>query len=271
MLYDRIIPPASISRFIDCYWIVEDDESEISQQKIIPDGFPEMVFHYGDTYQINISGKWEIQSKMLLAGQIRNYFLLENTATSGIIGIKFKPAAVAQLFGVDMSIVSDKVVDLSSDLKDEFSLISDQLLSTISYQQKVELLNTFFSQIDFKEIENDRYIDEALSLIFETNGLISVSELTKKLQLNERKLERLFKTYIGLSPKFYSRIIRFNYIFKLVEGKEMNWSEIAQLSGFYDQSHFINNFQEFTGEDPSKYFFEDESLANFLLKRPVEN
>ncbi len=271
MLYDRIIPPATLTGLIDCYWVVESDDLDIHQQKIIPDGFPEIIFHYGDAYRINISGKWEMQSKALLAGQIRNHFLLQNTGHSGMIGIKFKPAAITQLFGFDMSVITDKVIDLKSVLKNEFSSISDGLLSKNSYHQKINVLNTFFENIEFKEIENDGYIGDALSLIFESNGMISVSGLIEKLNINERKLERLFKRYIGLSPKFYSRIIRFNYIFQLVQDKKMNWSEIAQLSGFYDQSHFISNFQEFTGEDPSKYFFEDENLANFFLNRTGES
>lgn len=271
MLYDRVIPPLSLSALVDCYWVVENEDYTIEQQKIIPDGFPEIIFHYGDAYRINISGEWQIQPKMLLAGQIRNHFLLENTGASGMIGIKFKPATLTQLFGVGMSSITDKVMDLNSILYNEFLSISDRLLSNIPYQDKIKLLNTFFIELELKEVENDGFVRDALSLIFESNGLISVSELTEKLGINERKLERLFNKYIGLSPKFYSRIVRFNYIFTLLQGKKMSWSEVAQLGGFYDQSHFISNFQEFTGEDPSKYFFENSTMANFFLNRPNKN
>lgn len=271
MLYDRIIPPTSLLGIIDCYWVVENNNPTIRQQKIIPDGFPEIIFHYGDPYQINISGIWETQTNKLLAGQIRNHFLLKNMGESGMIGIKFKPAAITQLFGFDTSLITDKVVDLNSVLEKEFASISDKLLSQIPYHQKIDILNLFFSVMDIKETENDEFISKALSLIFETNGMITISELTEKLEINERKIERLFKKYVGLSPKFYARIVRFNYIFQLVQNKKMSWSEVAQLGGFYDQSHFISNFQEFTGEDPSKYFFEDPNLANFFLKRPIES
>ncbi|MDY8135884.1 helix-turn-helix domain-containing protein [Aquimarina sp. 2201CG5-10] len=84
--------------------------------------------------------------------------------------------------------------------------------------------------------------------------------------MNERNLERFFKTYIGLTPKFYSRVIRFSNIFKLIQQEGFNWASIAYLAGFYDQSHFIKNFKEFTGEEPSKYGFEEENMANFFLK-----
>ena len=84
---------------------------------------------------------------------------------------------------------------------------------------------------------------------------------------NERQIERLFSKYIGLSPKFYSRIIRFSHIFELMRSKDNSWGDLVYKSGFYDQSHFIKNFKEFTGEDPSSYGFEEKNMANFHLKK----
>lgn len=267
MLYDRIIPPSSLSKYIDCYWVVESNDQTIHQQKIIPDGFPEIIFHYRDPYRINISGEWQVQSNMLFAGQIRNHFLLENTGSSGMIGIKFNPGALTELFGITMSDYSDMVVDLFEVLHKPFQFISELMISPIPYFEKVDLFNRFFEDLKPKEKKNALLIRKALEVMRQQNGIITIGELSSKLKASERKLERLFNTYVGLSPKFYSRIIRFNYIFQLVQKKKMNWSEVAQLGGFYDQSHFINNFQEFTGEDPSKYFFDDPTLANFFLKR----
>jgi transcriptional regulator GlxA family with amidase domain len=91
--------------------------------------------------------------------------------------------------------------------------------------------------------------------------------MQKDFFITERQLERLFKKYIGLSPKFYSRIIRFNHIFQLVKEKRISWLEITHLSGYFDQSHFIRDFKAFTGEEPSQYFFDAPDMANFFLKK----
>lgn len=271
MFYDRIEPDSTLTNLIDCYWVIESNDRTPRQQKIIPDGFPEIIFHYRAPYQINLSGEWEIQSPKLFSGQIRNHFLLENTGSSGMIGIKFKPAGITQLFGIDMQDFTDKVVDLDVVLEPEFHFISEMLLSPTPYFEKVDLLNQFFTKKKADDSRNSQLIEQALELIFRENGVIWVSDLISALDVGERKLERLFNKYVGLSPKFYSRIIRFNYIFQLIQIKKLSWSEVAQLSGYYDQSHFISNFQEFSGEEPSTYFFEDENMANFFLKRPVEN
>ncbi len=270
MLYERIIPSASLSRFIDCFWVIESDDSTIHQQKIIPDGFPEIIFHYGDPYRINISGEWSVQSNTLLAGQIRNHFLLENTGSSGMIGIKFRPQGITTLFDINMEPLTDDVVDLDSILPGQFDSISPILLDDDHFSKKIAALSSFLEDsISSKETSN-QLIDNVLQLIFTRNGVLSVSEIVDQLEVNERKLERSFKKSIGLSPKFYCRIIRFNYIFKLIKEQKLSWSELAYLSGYYDQSHFIKNFQEFTGEDPSEYFFEKETMANFFLNRPSE-
>ena len=101
------------------------------------------------------------------------------------------------------------------------------------------------------------------------SGHVSVTELCDHVATGERNLERIFRTYIGLSPKFFGRIIRFNKIFELVQIEDPSWSDLVFETGYYDQSHFIRNFKAFTGEDPTRYLFSSPSLANFFLaKKP---
>ena len=96
--------------------------------------------------------------------------------------------------------------------------------------------------------------------------MLTIGELLVQIPIQERTLERYFESHIGVSPKFYSRIIRLGYIFKLAKDKPKNWAQVAYQAGFFDQTHFIKNFQEFTGEDPSTYGFDHENMANFFLK-----
>ncbi|MDZ7771238.1 MAG: DUF6597 domain-containing transcriptional factor [Balneolaceae bacterium] len=85
-----------------------------------PDGFPEIIFHYGDPYRIRLGEEWEIQEPSLFAGQITGHFFLENTGRSKMIGIKLMPAAVVQLTALDMSLYTDRVVPLSQAFGDRF-------------------------------------------------------------------------------------------------------------------------------------------------------
>jgi hypothetical protein len=116
MFFKRFRPDHDLEPFIECYWIVEDDDTTPRLQKIVPDGFNEIIFHLGDPYRIRLYDHWEQQSTSLLAGHIRKHFFLENTGSSNIVGIKLKPTALTHLFGLHMYQFTDKVVDLTSSL-----------------------------------------------------------------------------------------------------------------------------------------------------------
>jgi AraC-like DNA-binding protein len=267
MFFKRFTPDDELQWFIECYWIVEDDDTISRQQKIVPDGFNEIIFHLGDPYRIRMYDQWQLQSSNLLAGQIRKHFFLENTGISRIVGIKLKPTALTHLFGLHMHQFTDKVVDLSSLLSTHFPDTWNQLRAINDHSEMIHLLNNNFKKLirgmAFRETAADRAVD----IIFAQHGMIPVSAIARVAGVGERQLENLFKKYIGLSPKFFTRIIRFNYIFSLIQENNQSWSGIAYEASFFDQSHFIRNFRDFTGENPSGYSFDEKNLANFFLQK----
>lgn len=266
MNYQRIEPNVKLNPWVDCYWFADSDSSIREKKKIIPDGFPEIIFHYRDPYRINISGKWQQQSKSLFAGQIRKFFFLENTGASGMIGIKFKPATPAHFFDVNMIEYTDQVIPLRQ-LTNVFDSIFKSINDPLNFEAVAKSLDYQLESLIRPATEDLIKVNRCLNLIFSRKGNIDVRELQEHAIVTERQLQRLFNKYVGLPPKFYCRIIRFSYIFNLMEQRDASWVEIALESGYYDQSHFIRNFKAFTGEDPSAYLFEEETLANFFMKR----
>lgn len=265
MQFTRIDPPDALKNYVECYWIVESADREPHLQKIIPDGFPEIIFHFGDPYRINLSGKWELQHDSLLAGQITKYFYLENTGRSDILGIKMKPAALAHLLGMNMHMLKDKVLTLHECNHAALNMLSESIRTSSDHRKQINMINEQLMALQH-EVQPDPVIELAVDTIFSSRGMNTVSSLCQQCEVSERQLERLFRRYIGLTPKFYARIIRFSYIFQVTEeGK--SWSDVGLESGFYDQPHFIRNFKAFTGEDPSGYFFNNPTLANFFMKK----
>jgi len=252
-----------VRNIIESYWIAENSDPVPLEQKIIPDGFPEIIFHYGDPYLIRLQDQWEIQSKNLFAGQITKYFYLKNSGISGVLGVKLQPTAVTQLWGIPANGFINKVVDLLT-IPEMHSLIKAISLSD-NHEEMISTLNQHL------QILNARFkygpAEKAVEIIFDSNGMLSISELTAALYISERQFERIFRRYIGLPPKFYCRIIRFSHIFQCIQKKDNTWADVVHQAGFYDQSHFIRNFRSFTGEDPSSYLFEKDNMANFFLKK----
>jgi AraC-like DNA-binding protein len=265
MKFTRIDPHPQLEYLIECYWMMQDDDPTPNIEKIIPDGFTELIFNYGSIYKAKTNGEWYLQTPNLLAGQISSYFYLENTGPTGSFAIKLKPAALTQLFNLNMDLYLDKIVDLDTFPNHELATLKEKLLPFKDEGHLKQSLDNYFLALSKKATLNP--LKETLDLVFSSNGMASVAEMIAVAQVSERQIERLFKKYIGLSPKYYSRIIRFNYIFQLIKSKKNSWTEIVYQSGYYDQSHFIRNFKAFTGEDPSSYFFEEKNMANFFLNK----
>lgn len=267
MSYRLHAPDPALSGLVDCYWFVDDEATDAVEQKIIPDGYPEIIFHYGDPYEIRLRSRWERQAQSLMAGQITRYFHLRNTGRSSMVGIKLKPSAPARWFGLRMEGLTDAVIDLQTLLPERLDAPMRELRHAADDEQKLEVLNRSLLTLPEPEPELEP-LTLALERIFATQGTASVAELRERAGVGERMLERLFKRYVGLGPKFYSRVVRFSAIFKLAQGRDLRMSALSADSGYYDQPHFSRDFKAFTGEDPSKYGFGQANIANFFLNRP---
>lgn len=263
-IYQRIDPAPELAEFVDCYWIIENlQQKEIQEQKIIPDGYTEIIFHYGDAYEIKLHSDWQIQPYSLVAGQIRKHFFLRNTRHVGMVGVKLKPTALAELFGLKMDQLTDKVLDAQAIIPGADKLGS-RIKNATDNQERIVMLEDYFKEVHPSGVVQDKV---RLAIEMMRKGSRQIKEITEAIALSERQLERLFNQYVGLPPKFYARILQFNSIFELMQQGDPSWSDIVFESGYFDQSHFIKSFRQFTGEDPSKYIFERPDMANFFLRR----
>ncbi len=267
-IYSQKKPSPIVSNMIKSFWLIDDkDQSNQHIEKIIPDGYPEIIFHYGDIYKTNINGFWLPQQKNLLAGQIRNYFFLENTGNRRVFGIKLQPWALTALFDVNMFHLTDTVIEIPKKLLQVLEPVRKLSISSLPFNQKVQKIDKWFEVYISQQNLANTQGQKAVEFIIDSKGKLDLKNIRNEVAISERSLERYFRKHIGLSPKYYSRIIRFSYIFQLIQGENIDWADIIFIAGFYDQSHFIKNFKEFTGEDPSQYGFSEENLANFFLRK----
>jgi len=82
----------------------------------------------------------------------------------------------------------------------------------------------------------------------------SVRDVSRELGLSQRRFIQVFGSFIGLTPKIFCRILRFQQARVLAEKLEApNWAELAVSCGYFDQSHLIKDFKEFSGSTPRTY------------------
>lgn len=250
------VPP--LRKHIRFFFIMENTSTAfIGKFKIIPEGVPGMIFQENPTVFYDKDKQTLPQS--FLFGQATQYSQLTATGSFRNIGVSFQPAALRSVFRIEAIELTQRHTDINDLVK---TTINDQLLNTQTLEQKIAVLEHFFLQqtTDCKG-ENDK-VKFALNQFQKGQEL---KQVQADLKISERSLERLFKSYIGISPKLYSRICRFQSALKTLRTANFNaLTEIAYLENYFDQSHFIRDFKYFTGTTPKSFLLNaNEQLPNF--------
>ena len=163
------------------------------------------------------------------------------------MGVRLKPSIFYLLF----NIVADKVMDneiFFSNIEKEISI--DSILNLENTNERIEYLKVYLLQKTEDKIEMPfiTLVEE----IYNNPKDQNVIDIAKKLGYNERHLYRVFKVNFGVSPKVLLNILRLHLCLTLILEKNMNLVDIANLCGFYDQSHLIREIKRYTGISPLK-------------------
>ncbi|MEO8126878.1 MAG: helix-turn-helix transcriptional regulator [Bryobacteraceae bacterium] len=82
----------------------------------------------------------------------------------------------------------------------------------------------------------------------------TISELAETAGASPKRFLAAFREQVGLKPKLYCRIRRFQEVLRLLRtGKPVEWTEVALSCGYFDQAHFVQDFRAFSGITPSAY------------------
>ncbi len=163
------------------------------------------------------------------------------------LGVRLKPSIFYLLF----NIAADKVMDNEISfyyIEKEISI--NKILNLESTNERIEYLKNYLLQKtkDKKEI----LFVEVVEKLYKNPKEQVVTDIAKKFGYNERHLYRVFKMNYGISPKVLLNILRLHLCLTLILEKNMKLIDIANLCGFYDQSHFIREIKKYTGISPLK-------------------
>lgn len=274
MFYRKYKPSEILSPFIECYF-VWDSEGLLSEPMTVespPSSFCAIVFNYRDEYYLQ-NKKYEklLVPAQFISGPSIYTYKLSLQGNIGMAGIVFKPAALATMFQLPMFEYTEERIDLYKIFrKDVIDNYVKSIKLAVGEETRVKLLEEFImQQYQLQKPEPD-YIDQAANLIIERNGMLQVTDLLKDSHMSRRTFERRFFQKVGLSPKYLARIRRLGYLCNLIAGKKkVDWAKVFYDCEFYDQSHFIKDFKEFTGRTPQQYLEENTILANYVEKPSV--
>lgn len=176
----------------------------------------------------------------------------ENIET--IITFFFKPFALGTIFKLSTQDLKEKHVELNLWNAQKAMALNVQLYHSQSTREKVEILSHFiFTQIESNQ-RNCEIIRYATDTIMQNSNADVLSQLSGKLNLTERTFQRIFKKYVGVTANEYRRICQHYFAFSQLKGGHFEkLTDIAYTNGYFDQSHYIRSFKEFTNTTPNEY------------------
>jgi AraC-like DNA-binding protein len=231
---------------VACCWVLED-AAPGTVQRVVPDGRPELIVNFSQPFESLQSGQWQAQPQCFFAGQLTGPLLLRATARSRVLGIRFHPGGAGQLLGMPMPELTGQVIAAG-----DLGLHSVARHATFPEIERALL--------ELERGQADSLLDEAARLLGRSPDVGAAAAL---LGVSPRQLERRFKTRVGMSPKYFARIRRFQRVFRAMEGGG-GWVDVAAACGYYDQAHLIRDFRAFAGEAPSHLLAGDDLARHFL-------
>jgi AraC-like DNA-binding protein len=253
MNYYTIAPSLSLSAYVRFFWVLESNEPYCHRS--MADGCAEMIFHYKGTFdEITLPTQIEKSFMSGLHGPSKNYRRFITNESFGIFGVYLYPFAIPQLFSMPASELSDQMPDLQTLFGAEGRELEDKIMLAKNNSQRVAIISSFLERKLLANNNRQPAFCSAISDIIHSRGFVSVNELAKRSFLSVRQFERNFKIFSGFSPKLYSRIIRFQMATQQYGNMQKSLTDIAYDCGYYDQSHFIHEFKQFSGYHPKQYF-----------------
>ncbi len=265
MHYQLYLPNPSLSSLIKCYWSLEGQELPGTHQRIFPDGCIELVFHYGGLFQkYHPNGTSYTQPRSFIHGQLTRFIEIGSKGKVGIFSVRFQPHGLRSFTNISTHEINDDNIQVTDIWGAAGGELKNRMLEAANNEQRIQIIEQFLLNQIQTTIANG-LVKRCVSLINQTKGAINIEELSIKLNIGRRHLERQFIDAVGLNPKQYTRITRFQHVLSLVEQKRYHTlTHLAHDTGFYDQAHFIKDFREFTGLSPKQYFTEHLPLVKFF-------
>lgn len=250
-MHQEFESPQELRETIKCFWYdrIEFGEQE-SAFEVVPDGYAEIIFHFGNTCSISYNGALQALPSPFMIGLLNQPVNFFSKNSLEIIGIRCFPWTVFDLLGLEsgkggVQVFEHPIVKLQPKLN-EF-ILSGNIKKAID-EVKQYFLNAH------SQNPNNSTLFKAGSAMRETNGSLPVSQVADAAHATIRTLERKFKQSSGYTVKDVSALIRFEQVRnELLLNPNVNLAALAHDLGYTDQSHLSKEFKRYSGTTPATF------------------
>lgn len=275
MIIENAVLSSPLDQYIEEIFHYKNFQPDHSIERVVPTGHIYIIFEL-DGYERHTFDNESLEpnanfQKVWISGQHRNYISISAHQDSEMFVIQFKAFGAFPFLHVPVEQITEQVVPTQSIFGNELITLRDLILQAEESKAKFDIAQNWLNQrYDAQKLPPQELVELLGQL--QQAPVANHNELIENYPNTQKHLINQFKKYVGLTPKYYHRILRFNEILGKIRKKErLTWTQITYDCGYSDQSHFIKEFRHFSGFNPKEFI--DRDLNNdkgnfFPLDRP---
>ncbi|ABF40427.1 transcriptional regulator, AraC family [Candidatus Koribacter versatilis Ellin345] len=250
------IPKPPLSRFVRVLWFYEGYETAHKKERILPTGTIEVVFNLKEditrVYDPRKNNECLTHRGALISGMLTEYTVIDTDEQMHVMGMHFAPGGAFPFFDLPLSEFKDQHLSLEDAWGPSANTLRERLLALPSVEAKFDLLEAALME-KMMAFEHHKAVLFALHEMHSRQAQ-SMAELVEKIGISSRRFIQLFSEQVGLTPKLFCRVLRFQEVVHGIGGKrDVDLADIALHCGYFDQAHFVHDFKAFSGISPTEY------------------
>ena len=272
MVFKNVIPEPPLDDFVLSIVYYKDFEVEHTMDKFLPDGTTNLVVNLFEApryiYDNDTLKEKQACVEAWFSGMHTEYLTISSDNESEMLVITFKPGASFPFIKQSIDSFNNKVVHAKTVFGEDVLDFRKDIIKEEDEDQKIEIAKNWLkSKLNEVSFEGE-IIKQFVSQIQNSSESINFKKLAEKSGYSQKQFIHLFKKYVGLTPKQFHRIVRFNEILNAIFEKEkVDWAFVASEFGYYDQAHFIKDFQAFSGHNPKQYIDDQGDWPHYIPVR----
>jgi AraC-like DNA-binding protein len=277
MLYLEHTPAPPLNRFVRMLWYARTPQPGCIRERVLPTGRVQVILNLARDFLLDCpEGQPAVRSApSMVVGARTIYEIVDTSDMADLIGIVFEPGGFP-LFASDAAdLFSDRNVDLEDVWGGQARGVRDRLREISSPEARIECFESFLTHAFAARLQQPRPLRHcavayALREFGQVPTISTVRDVARSTGWSERRFSSIFREEVGLAPKVWCRVQRFQRaVQQLHAGVDVPWSELALDCGYYDQSHFANEFRAFSGVDVTTYSACKTRWANHIAVEPA--
>jgi AraC-like DNA-binding protein len=253
MVYLQQVPSPALRSWVHSLWYCNAPKMPRGRERVLPNGCVQIILNLSREYLTDCGEDGtahERHSRGIVVGVRDRYQIVDTADMEETAGVVIRPGGFTGLFRERADLLFQRVIALE-DIWHE-PLLFEYLAEALTPLQKLTCLDKLLAGLVGKRSLRSEITDHALYLLRVKH--LSIAECARSIGVSERRLSQVFREEVGVSPKLWARIHRFQTVTRALHaGVNIPWVELALDCGYYDQSHFANDFRAFSGLDASAY------------------